>query len=51
MRVVSVEEHEERARIDAAFVEKYGWLERILFRQERGETHENYARLRQVEAP
>ena len=45
MRVEFVTEHEEKARIDDAFVEKYGWLERIMFRRERGETHENYARL------
>ena len=51
LRVELVTKHEKKARIDAAFVEKYGWLERILFRQEPGETHENYARLRQVEAP
>lgn len=46
VRIEVVTEHEERARIDDAFVEKYGWLERTLFRQERGETHQNYARLR-----
>ncbi len=49
VRVEFVMEHEEKARIDNAFVEKYGWLERILFRQERGETHENYARLHRGE--
>ena len=46
LRVDFVSGHEEKARIDDAFVEKYGWLERTLFRQERGETHENYAHLR-----
>jgi len=40
-----VTEHEQKVRIDDAFVEKYGRLERIMFRQERGKTHENYARL------
>ncbi len=51
VRVEFVTRHEEKARIDDAFIEKYGWLERILFRQERGETHENYARLRPDETP
>ncbi len=51
LRAEFVTEHEQKARIDDAFVEKYGWLERIMFRQERGETHENYARLRVREAP
>jgi hypothetical protein len=51
VRAEVVTEHEARARIDDAFVEKYGWLENILFRQERGETHENYARLRSRDAP
>ncbi len=51
LRVEFVAEYEDKARIDDAFVEKYGWLERIMFRQERGETHENYALLRPVEAP
>ena len=51
MRVEFVTEHEEKARIDDAFAEKYGWLERIMFRQERGETHENYARLHSDDAP
>ena len=50
VRAEFVVEHEEKARIDDAFAEKYGWLERILFPQERGETHENYARL-QRKAP
>lgn len=35
-----------RERIDEAFAAKYGWWERTMFPQERGETHENYARLR-----
>ncbi len=58
LRVEFVAEFEDKARIDDAFLEKYGWLERAMFRleramfrQERGETHENYARLRPVEAP
>ncbi len=51
VRVEFVTRHEEKARIDDAFIEKYGWLERILFRQERGETHENYARLHRGETP
>ncbi len=51
VRVEFVMEHEDKARIDDAFVEKYGWLERILFRRERGETHENYARLHRDKAP
>ncbi len=51
VRVEFVMEHEDKARIDDAFVEKYGWLERILFRQERGETHENYAQLHRGEVP
>ena len=46
VRVEPVTAHEERARIDAAFVAKYGWLERLMFRQEPGETHQNYARVR-----
>ena len=32
-------------RIDEAFLEKYGGWERMMFSQERGETHTNYARL------
>jgi len=46
-----VTEHEQKARIDDAFVEKYGWIERMMFPQDRGETHDNYARLRSVPAP
>ncbi len=46
VRAEFVTEHEVKARIDDAFVAKYGWFERLLFPQERGETHENYARLR-----
>ena len=45
-----VTEHEEKVRIDEAFLEKYGWVERVMFWQERGETHENYARLHAGEA-
>ena len=51
LRAEFVTDHENMARIDDAFVEKYGWVERMMFRQERGETHENYARLRPVGAP
>ena len=51
VRVEFVTEHEEKARIDDAFVEKYGWLEGIMFREKRGETHENYARLHPGETP
>ncbi len=46
-----VTDHETKARIDDAFVAKYGWLERAMFRQPRGETHENYALLRAGAAP
>jgi hypothetical protein len=34
-----------RQTIDRVFLEKYGAWERVMFPQERGETHENYARL------
>lgn len=44
-RVEAVTDPEERARIDAVFAEKYGWMEAVMFPQPRGETHENYARL------
>jgi hypothetical protein len=36
---------DEKVRIDEIFLEKYGGWERMLFRQERGKTHSNYARL------
>jgi hypothetical protein len=42
----SVTDLEGRARIDEAFLEKYGGWERMLFPQDRGKTHQNYARLR-----
>ena len=45
MRSQTVDLAEERERIDRAFVEKYGWIERRMFPQEAGSTHENYARL------
>ena len=45
VRAESIVDHEARARIDDAFAEKYGWFGRMMFPQERGETHENYARL------
>jgi len=48
---VAVDGAEERVRIDDAFLEKYGWLERLLFPQERGRTHDNYARLRASKKP
>jgi hypothetical protein len=40
-----VTEPSEKIRIDEAFLEKYGGWERMLFPQDRGETHTNYARL------
>ena len=43
-----VDEHEARAVIDDAFVAKYGWLEGVMFPQDRGETHDNYARIREA---
>jgi hypothetical protein len=45
MRSQPVELAAERERIDRTFVEKYGWIERLMFPQEAGSTHENYARL------
>jgi len=51
VRVQFVTEQAEKVRIDDAFAEKYGWLERVMFRQERGETHENYARIHRGESP
>lgn len=50
-RVEPVTEQEEKARIDDAFAEKYGWLERLMFPQERGETHEHYARVHRGATP
>ncbi len=46
-----VSEHEQKAVIDDAFVLKYGWLERMMFPEDRGETHDNYARLQPGSAP
>lgn len=40
-----VTEQSEKIRIDEVFLEKFGGWERMMFPQERGETHENYARL------
>jgi hypothetical protein len=40
-----VTEQSEKVRIDEVFLEKFGGWERMMFSQERGETHENYARL------
>jgi hypothetical protein len=51
VRAEFVTEHEDKALIDDAFAEKYGWLDSIMFRKERGETHENYARVRPGAAP
>jgi hypothetical protein len=45
VRAEFVTDRQGRIRIDEAFAEKYGWWERRMFPQERGETHENYARL------
>lgn len=44
-RAELVTETADKVRIDQAFLEKYGRWERMLFSQERGETHVNYARL------
>jgi hypothetical protein len=49
LQVEFVTEHEQKARIDDAFVEKYGWIERMMFPQDRGETHDNYAVFRPVQ--
>ena len=38
--------HAEKVQIDEAFLEKYGGWDRVMFSDERGETHENYAWLR-----
>jgi hypothetical protein len=38
-------EHAEKVRIDEAFEAKYGWQERLMFSQDRGETHDHYAYL------
>ncbi len=45
VRVEFVAEREEKARIDEVFLEKYGWQERVFIWGDRGETHENYARV------
>ena len=47
-RVEFVAEHEEKARIDDVFLEKYGWQERAFIWGDRGETHENYMRVHAV---
>ena len=44
-RTQSVTERSERARIDEAFLAKYGRWERLMFPQARGETHDQYALL------
>ena len=44
-RAEFVTEPSEKIRIDEAFLEKYGGWERMLFPQDRGQTHTNYARL------
>ena len=45
-RVTPIPKRETRALIDDVFLEKYGGWERLLFPQERGETHGNYGILR-----
>ncbi len=45
VRVEFVTEHEEKARIDDVFLEKYGWQDRVFIWGDRGETHENYMRV------
>jgi len=45
-QAVPVTDVEGRVGVDEAFLEKYGGWERLLFPQDRGETHDNYARLR-----
>ncbi|MEM7411338.1 MAG: DUF2255 family protein [Myxococcota bacterium] len=45
-----VTDADEKVRIDEVFLTKYGGWERMLFPQERGETHENYGRLLPVAA-
>jgi hypothetical protein len=40
-----VTEQSEKVRIDEVFLKKFGGWERMMFSQERGETHDNYARL------
>jgi len=45
LRAQPVSEAADKIRIDEAFAAKYGWYESLMFPQERGETHENYARL------
>jgi hypothetical protein len=34
---------DDKVRIDEAFTVKYGWMEGLMFPQDRGETHKNYA--------
>jgi hypothetical protein len=36
-------ELDEKIQIDEAFTVKYGWMERLMFPQDRGETHRNFA--------
>jgi hypothetical protein len=45
LRSESVTDLEARARIDEAFLAKYGRWERMMFSQERGKTHVHYATL------
>lgn len=49
LRAERVSDRATKIRIDEVFLEKYGWQERLLFPQARGETHDNYAWLRAVE--
>ena len=44
-RTESVTELADRTRIDDAFLSKYGAWEKMLFPQERGHTHDNFALL------
>ena len=44
-RAKLVDDPQVRVRVDEIFLAKYGRWERMLFPQERGATHENYARL------
>jgi hypothetical protein len=51
MRAELVSDPAEKVRIDESFSVKYGWQERLLFSQPRGETHENYGYLREAGRP
>ena len=49
VRAEFVTDREGKVKIDEAFAEKYGWWERTMFPQDRGDTHDNYARLRHAQ--